>query len=230
MSKKQLSPMQQVLEYHEQYGHIPTDYMERLAYLYEEIGFKQSDLTELLNKLDALTKVEWSQIMYVFYMEPKPAARPRQVRLKDGKTFHFYVPGAKLTKDVFDNFKEMHSDMECVISTPSIFHTSVYTKMPSNMTKQEKIAAELGVVHNVNEPDWDNFGKQYSDMVQETLVSNDSIVYRGSVEKFYSILPRVEVLVKFMREYDCKYNKRSIEKRKSFQNNDRTIKDLGYII
>lgn len=228
--KKQLSPIQQILEYHEKYGNIPTDYMDRLAYLYDSIGFKQSDLVELLDKLDALLNVEWNEVMYVFYMEPKPAARPRQVRSKKGKTFHFYVPGARLTKDIFDTFKELHSNMDCVISTPCIMLTNVYVKTPSNMTKQEKIAAELGVIHDVNEPDWDNYGKQYSDMVQTTLVSNDSIVYRGSVEKFYSILPRVEVIVKFMTKYDCKYNKRSIEKRKSFKENDLTLKDLGYII
>ena len=67
-------------------------------------------------------------------------------------------------------------------------------------------------------------------MIQDTLVSNDSLVYRGCVQKFYSVLPRIEVIVKFMTIYDCKYNKRTVEKRKSFYENEKTVKDLPYII
>ena len=101
---------------------------------------------------------------------------------------------------------------------------------PTGMSKQEKILAEMELVHNVNAPDWDNLGKTYSDMVQDVLISNDSLVFRGSVKKCYSVLPRIEVKLRFMTTYDCKYNKRTVEKRKSFYENDKTIKDLGYII
>jgi Holliday junction resolvase RusA-like endonuclease len=98
------------------------------------------------------------------------------------------------------------------------------------MSIKEKIAAELDIIHNVSEPDWDNLGKAYCDMVQSVLVSNDSIVYRGSVMKHYSVLPRIEVTIRFMTSYDCKYNKRKIENRKSFKENDKTIKDIDHII
>jgi Holliday junction resolvase RusA-like endonuclease len=159
-------------------------------------------------------------------MTPKPTPRPRQAP----NTFHFYVSGAKMNHEIFENFVEQHSEMECVISTPCILETKVYIQTPKGMSVEEKIAAELEVIHNINAPDWDNLGKTYSDMVQDVLVSNDSIVFRGCVQKFYSILPRIEVNVKFMTAYDCKYNKRSVENRKSFQENDKTMKDLDYII
>ena len=67
-------------------------------------------------------------------------------------------------------------------------------------------------------------------MVQKTLVSNDSIVCKGSVEKFYSILPRIEINLRFMTKYDCKYNKRSVEGRKSFKENPLTLDGIDYII
>ena len=67
-------------------------------------------------------------------------------------------------------------------------------------------------------------------MIQDVLVSNDSLVFEGRVHKGYSILPRIEVTVRFMKTYDCKYNKRTVESRKSFKENDRTIKNLDYII
>lgn len=101
---------------------------------------------------------------------------------------------------------------------------------PKGMNAVEKIAAELELIHNINAPDWDNLGKSYCDMVQDIIVSNDSLVFKGNVEKYYSVLPRIEVTLKFMLSYDCRYNKRTVESRKSFKENDRTIKDLDYII
>lgn len=224
--KKKKTSIQEALEYQAKYGNIPKDYMERLSYLYNEIGFKQTDLIPLLEKMEQLTKVQWDEVKYIFYMTPKPTPRPRY----SSNTFHFYVGGAKINSEIMKNFMDEHSEMECVISTPCFLDTKAYLQTPSTMSKQEKILAEMELIHNINAPDWDNLGKTYSDMVQDVLVSNDSLVFKGTVEKHYSVLPRIEVTVRFMTMYDCKYNKRTVEKRKSFYENDKTIKDLGYII
>lgn len=220
------SSLKEALDYQLKYANIPKNFMERLSWLYNEVGFSEKQILELLDKIDELSKVEWNEVNYIFYMTPKPTPRPRY----SSNTFHFYVGGAKLNKEIMERFIEEHSDMECVISTPCSLDTKVYIETPKGMTKEEKIAAELELIHNVNAPDWDNLGKGYSDMIQDTLISNDSIVFRGCVEKFYSVLPRIEVKLRFMTKYDCKYNKRTIEKRKSFIENDKTLRDLGYII
>ncbi len=218
--------IQAALDYHASYGHIPKDYKERLAWLYQEVGFKEEHLIDLLNKIQELTKVQWNEVNYIFYMTPKPTPRPKLSR----NTFVFYVSGAKMNAQIFENFVNQHSEMNAVISTPCIFSTKAYIKTPANMSVEEKVAAELGVIHNINAPDWDNLGKTYSDMVQKVLVSNDSVVFKGEVEKFYSVLPRIEVSVKFMTVYDCKYNKRTVEGRKSFKENPKVVEGLDYII
>ena len=218
--------IQEALDYHQKYGNIPKNYMERLSWLYDEVNFKENHLIDLIEKLDKQQDAEWNEVNYIFYMTPKPTPRPKL----SPNTFVFYVKGAKMNKQIFENFVEQHSDMEAVISTPCIMETKVYIQTPAGMSIEEKVAAELGVIHNVNAPDWDNLGKTYSDMVQDVLISNDSIVFKGSVEKFYSVLPRIEVSVKFMKVYDCKYNKRTIEHRKSFQENPKTVKGLESII
>lgn len=225
-SKKKKTSLQEAFDYHEKYGNIPKNYMERLSWLYGEVNFKQEQLVDLLQKLDQLANVEWNEVNYIFYMTPKPTPRPRL----SGNTFCFYVSGAKMNKQIFENFVNQHSEMECVISTPCSLDTDVYIQTPAGMSVEEKVAAELGIIHNINAPDWDNLGKTYSDMVQDVLVSNDSLVFRGAVQKFYSVLPRIEVKVRFMTVYDCKYNKRAVERRKSFQENDKTLKDLPSII
>lgn len=220
MSKKAIR------EYHDKFNDIPKDYMERLAYLYRLKPYTKEHLNSLLEKIDKLTTMEWDEVTYIFYMDPKSTPRARL----NTKTFTFYVKDAKNYKQVFDDFREQHSNMECVISTPTIITTKVYMETPKTMSIEEMLAAELELIHHVNNPDWDNVGKTYSDMVQKTLISNDSIVCKGSVEKFYSILPRIEVNIRFMTQYDCKYNKRSVEGRKSFKENPLTIKDIGHII
>ena len=225
MAKKQTT-REKIKVYHSLYDHIPKDYMERLAYLYKECRFTKEDLNYLFEKVDELAEVEWNSVTYIFYMDPKASPRPRL----NPNTYSFYVEGAKFNKEIFDEFKEEHSDMEIVISTPCILETKVYVKTPTSMSPREKLAAELELIHHVNKPDWDNLGKSYSDMVQKTLVSDDSIVSRGEVQKFYSILPRIEVTVHFMKKYDCRYNKRTIENRKSFKENPKVLRDVPYII
>lgn len=217
---------QDIKEYQEKFSSIPKDYLERLAYLYRVYPFKRSDLEQLIKKIDALSQVYWDSITYIFYMNPKSSPRPKL----NTKTFTFYVKDAKNFKQVFDDFKEQHSDMDCVISTPCTIETKSYIETPKGMSLQEMMAAELELIHHVNAPDYDNLAKTYTDMVQHTLISNDSIIFRGTSEKFYSILPRIEVTIHFMTAYDCKYNKRSVEKRKSFKENPLTLKNLDFII
>lgn len=226
MGTKNKQTAKSIMEYQSAYSHIPKDYMERLTWLYREEQYTRKDLEQLMAMIDELGEVNWSEVTYIFYMDPNATPRPKL----NTKTFTFYVPGAYYNKQIFERFSEAHSQMECVISTPCIMETKTYTKMPSGMSKIEKIAAELELIHNVNAPDWDNLGKSYSDMVQDVLVSNDSIVVRGAVEKFYSVLPRIEVNVRFMTKYDCAYNKRKVESRKSFKENPKVLRDLPYVI
>lgn len=213
-------------EYNKKIEGIPKDYMDRLAYIYKAYGFKKADIDDLMSKIDKLQTEEWNKITYIFYMDPHTSPRPRY----KPNTKHFYVKNAKDHKQLFDDFQEAHSNTECVISTPCMIDVRAYKRTPSNMNIKEKMAAELELIHCLESPDWDNLGKTYSDMVQKTLVSDDSIVCRGMVEKFYSIIPRVEVDIYYMKSYDCLHNKRRIEKRKSFYENPLTIKDIAYII
>ena len=221
-----MSNKKDILEYNAKFSMIPKDYMERLAYLYNVMPYKKKDMEMLINSIDRLKNVNWDSVTYIFYMVPRPSHRPRL----NPKTFTFYVRDAKNTKDVFDKFKEEHSNMECVISTPCTIHTKCYIETPKGMNLREVMAAELELIHHVNAPDYDNLAKTYTDMVQKTLISNDSIIFSGTSEKFYSILPRIEITIRYMTAYDCKYNKRSVENRKSFKENPLTMKDIDYII
>lgn len=221
-----MATKKEIIDYQTKFGNVPEDYMERLAYLYREYPYDKKHINSLLKKIEQLKNTCWDEITYIFYMNPKSTPRAKL----NTKTFTFYVKDAKNFKQVFDDFKAEHSNMDCVISTPCILEAKVYIETPRSMSLEEKLAAELELIHHINAPDWDNVAKTYCDMVQKTLISNDSIICKGSVEKFYSILPRIEVKIRFMTAYDCKYNKRTVEHRKSFKENDLTLKNIDYII
>jgi Holliday junction resolvase RusA-like endonuclease len=105
-----------------------------------------------------------------------------------------------------------------------------YHPVPSNMTRIEKILAELRLIYPISKPDFDNLAKTYADMVQKYLLLDDSLVIQAIQKKRYSCKPRIEIKFKFMTKYDCKYNKRKIESWTSYQASPIPIKEKESII
>ena len=81
----------------------------------------------------------------------------------------------------------------------------------------EKLLAEEGFVRPETDKDWDNFGKAYSDMIQGILLTNDCTITMGRVDKFYSIKPRVVIIINYMADFDCDYNKSHLVRSKYFK-------------
>ena len=106
-----------------------------------------------------------------------------------------------------------------MIATPCKFYADIYFPTPKGMTKEEKLRSELKLIHHVSKPDWDNLGKTYSDMVQNTIILDDSLIIEGKVTKYYSIKPRIEITILFADRYDCKFNEKSIKNRKIYKDN-----------
>ena len=82
------------------------------------------------------------------------------------------------------------------------------------MSKVEMVLAEMGLIRPISKPDWDNIGKAYCDMIQGFLIYDDSLIIKGMSEKFYSIKPRIEITISYMEDFDSKFNKRKMLKRK----------------
>ena len=81
------------------------------------------------------------------------------------------------------------------------------------MRENEKILAEMGYIRPISKPDWDNVGKTYSDMIQGTLLFDDSLIIEGISRKFYSIKPRIEIKIEYMKKYDSLYNTNKMRKK-----------------
>lgn len=193
--------------YEEKYNDIPKTTLERASSLFSKSNLRDSDIEKLKQRIQDIKNIEYDEISLVFYMLPKATPRPRLSRF----TNTFYVKGAMDNSNLFKEFVESSPELNFKIGTPCEFYCKTFFPIPSNFNKIETILAELGLIKNISKPDWDNLGKTYSDMIQKHLLLDDSLIYHGSVIKSYSIKPRIEVRVRFMKDHDSSYNENKVK-------------------
>lgn len=201
----------QINEYKEKYGTIPIEQDNILAYLDKELKLTKKDHERIEAEDKYVEGIPWDTLKIILPIIPKPSPRPRY----SGSSGCFYVTGAAENKKLFKYYIE---DAYHIIYTQTHFSVKTFQPTPlSQMNRVEVYRAEKGTIIPTSNPDWDNLGKTYSDMIQRILILNDNIITKGFVEKFYSVKPRVEITIKYQKGYDSKFNKRRIENSKSYK-------------
>ena len=210
-------------KYKDDYGEISNDVMERIYNFLDGISDKQLEgvRNDIKNNLDTV----WYTISFIFYFIPKATPRARLAGF--GK--HFYVSDAMNNRKLMEKFVKKELEDFDLITTACKFHCDCYFPTPKSMNKSEKLRAEMGLVNNLTKPDWDNLGKTYSDMIQNTIIMDDSLIIEGCVRKFYSSKPRIELTIEYADRYDSNYNMKSITRRKQYLDNiDKVNKDITF--
>lgn len=203
-------------EYQKKYGHIPIDYRERLEWMVDTYKISPSKMDEILDKRQAVL----SNIFYYDYNiielleEPEGASRPRVRVLRSNynrlamsnQLIHVYVPGASEDHKYMRKLVDTELiQLDGLIATPCNIEYNVYLKTPSNTNIVDKFMCEIGLFRPpYSKPDWDNIAKKYCDMFNYNIWMDDSLVIDGSVHKYYSILPRVEIKLRYL---NCVYTK-----------------------
>ena len=111
-----------------------------------------------------------------------------------------------------------------IICTPCDVDINAYLKTPSSYNRKETILAEVGLQRPITKPDWDNIEKRYSDMFNRNVWLDDTLVIDGAIHRYYSVLPRIEIRLKFLNLLYNKHQYNQIINRVDFDN---TI-DLSY--
>lgn len=189
-------------EYNDLYGQIPRDYLDRIDYLLEGVNLKRSKF-KVYDEIKRIINIKWKKISYTIFLLPKATPRPRS-----GKNGIFYVKGASDNKKFFEKYL-VEQDIP-LITTPAKFHCISYLPIPKSMNPVERILAEMGFIYPVSKPDWDNLAKAYCDMIQGTILFDDSLVVEGVSKKRYSVKPRIEISITYMEDYDSQFNKNKI--------------------
>lgn len=196
-------------EYKDLYAEIPNDPKGRLDYLLSHIKFPVRNPVDVQNFISNIQKIKWKHKEFVFYILPKSTPRPRASRTGSGKMI-FYVKGANDHKQ-FLKYALRNEDIE-LIATPMKFHIRAFLPIPQSMKAHEKVAAELGFVRPITKPDWDNLAKTYCDMMSSLVIQDDRLIIEGSLKKYYSVKPRIEIDLWYMEDYDCDYNRKKLER------------------
>ena len=209
--------------YKQKYQDIPIDFNERLNWMCDKYKLSQSKMNEILNKRDTMI----DNLFYYDYdiiqllEEPEGSKRPR-FRLINRKNFHIqaisnsqfvhvYTPNAKddnmYMKRLMD--EELLS-LDGFINTPCVIDYTAYLRTPSYFSITDIFLSEIGLIRpSIDKPDWDNIGKKYCDMYNHNVWLDDSMVIDGAVHKFYSILPRIEIKLRYL---NAVYNKKMCDK------------------
>ena len=192
-------------DYEEKYVDITEDYEERINKLLTPI--KTDSRRKLLQEeIFRIRNVEWITKKFIIYLLPKATPRPRL-----GQRGVFYVKGAKDNKKLF---KKFINDIDIdIITTPTKFTCKSYFPIPSSMNQIEKVLAEIGLIRPISKPDWDNVGKAYCDMLQGLILYDDSLIVEGVSKKYYSMKPRIEITISYMKEHDSGYNRKKMKEK-----------------
>lgn len=208
---------QKHVEYENQYGEIPIDYKERLEYLYDKLNVSDKQAFEILQKRDIMiNNLQYTDTQIILFEVPEGTPRPRfrlinrsnlsNMAMNNSSFVHVYsLTGHEdqvfmkrlMNQEDFDMLDKM-------ICTPCIIDIYAFCKTPSYYNKEDTILAEIGLHRPISKPDWDNLGKRYSDMFNSNIWLDDTLVIDGSIHKYYSVLPRIEIRLKYL---NMVYNK-----------------------
>lgn len=213
---KHKSRKQKSAEYKEKYSEIPTDLEERLEYMCDMYNVSESKYQEILDKKNnMMNNLRYYDFNIVLYEEPEGTPRSRfriitrkniaAAAMANPQYVHVYSPNAHddhvyMKRLMGDDLLQLNS----LIYTPCILEHVTYFRTPSSFNVTDKFLAEIGIIREWKKPDWDNIGKKYSDMYNANVWLDDAFVIDGRVRKFFSILPRVEIKLRYLNTL---YNK-----------------------
>ena len=225
------SMKQKQKEYIAKYGDIPLNYNERLKYMCNMFNISHDEMIDILKERDRrLHALYYTTIKIVLNVVPEGAKRPRyrfvnrgnliNAAITDPGFIHVYSPGAAANHDYMKRLVDQEIvQLNHLICTPCDVHFKAYFPTPKSFTKQEAFMAEFGLDRPIVKPDWDNIGKLYSDMYNSNIWIDDALTIRGVVDKFYSILPRVEIDLSYLNAVYSKQQYQSIVSRKDYDEN-----------
>lgn len=212
------------LEYESKYNEIPRDYQERLAWMYDKYHITEAKGEEILTKYyNMMNALYYQTIHIVLYEEPRGKERHRyryvsrnnliqEAVSNPGYVQVYSISGAQDQKYMKRLIEQELVDLQHLIYTPCDLVYTTFQKTPSKFNSVDTYLAELGLIRPIEKPDWDNIGKKYSDMSNSNLWLDDRLVIRGIVDKYYSILPRVEIELNYLNMVYTKSQAESISK------------------
>ena len=218
--------------YNEFFSDIPRDFNERLNWLYDKLHLNTKKALDIIHTRDRMVDtIHYSNEIYlVLYEIPEGAQRPR-ARLNHTKDLinseyiQIYSPTGSSDKKHMRKLVN-NVNIDYLINTPCNIKYDAYLKTPSNFNATDTFLSELGYVRPISKPDFDNIMKKYADMYNSNIWLDDLLVNDCEFHKYYSVLPRIEITLRYLNMVYNKYQYNTILKNK---NNNGPIDYFGSI-
>lgn len=137
-------------------------------------------------------EIERRKINFTVAGEPKGKARPRFCH--NGQV---YTPKQTTTYEqqiIFDYYKQCGNVKFDENSQLELF-VKAYYKIPKSASKKKRMAMLSEEIRPTKKPDGDNILKAVADALNGVCYKDDKSIVKMSIEKFYSDVPRIEVIV-----------------------------------
>lgn len=219
-----------LIEYEEKYSHIPKDYYERLAWMYDTYKISDKKAERILKlRNEMINTFNYETISFVLYEIPAGKERPRFRVISKNQLINGAINNPNFVHvyslSGYDDHAYMNrlvnsSDfitLEQLLCTPVFAEFISYFPTPKSYSNERKFLAEIGLDRPLSKPDFDNIEKKYADMFNGIIWLDDILVVGSHTEKFYSILPRLEIRLHFMNMVYNKNQYKMIANRKDFK-------------
>ena len=137
-------------------------------------------------------EIERRKIAFTVAGEPKGKERPRFCH--NGQ---IYTPKQTTTYEqqiIFDYYKQCGNVKFDENSQLELF-VKAYYKIPKSASKKKRMAMLSEEIRPTKKPDGDNILKAVADALNGVCYKDDKSIVKMSIEKFYSDVPRIEVIV-----------------------------------
>lgn len=221
------SRKEKMIEYDRKYGHIPKEYKSRLEFLYDTLKLDDNKSDEILQaRNEFINSTYYETVRMILYEVPEYTPRPR-ARLINKKGvlnsignssfIQVYSITGRSNKEYMRMFtQENLSYLEQLLCTPCDIEFRAYFPTPSYYNKTQIFLAEIGLDRPLIKPDFDNIEKAYSDAFTGNIWIDDIVVVDATFRKYYSILPRMEIDLKYANQLCNNHQYKAMIKRKDF--------------
>ena len=199
--------------YRDKYKGLDDDTIIRIQKFMIGAKFTDKDMKKFSKEISGISNLEKETVKIVLNIIPESTPRPRYSSVGH----NFYVKNASSNNKFMKVLVDKEEALQGYITVPCEFVCRMYFPIPSDMNRVDTLLAEMGYIRPPIQKDWDNLGKTYSDMVQKWLLLNDSLIVKGTSEKYWSLKPRVEIEITYTMGPDCKYNDRKIKSTKAYK-------------
>lgn len=206
------SRKQKMLEYNAKYPNRTSDIETLLrAYVAQQKNPEKVIAKAKEKAVRIIEEREYEIIHILMYEYPFKTDRPRTMN------GHTWSPNAAENKAYFNKAISKIVKTIKLINTPGELEVEAYLEMPAKVPPDEVILFETKLLKPVDKPDYDNIGKCYTDMFTGILTSDDDIFWRGEIRKYYSLLPRVDIMIRYIKKHESSYIYKKLKSRKTIK-------------